>query len=172
MHITSPIAAQDIQRLRVGDSVLLSGIIYTARDAAHQRLTDLLAAGEPLPFDLRGQAIYYAGPCPAPPGRAIGSIGPTTSTRMDSYTPALLQAGLRVMIGKGARNSAVIDAIREHGAVYLAAVGGAGALLSQCVSHAEPVAFADLGTEAIVRLTICNMPLVVAVDCMGRQLYH
>ncbi|MCL2195524.1 MAG: Fe-S-containing hydro-lyase [Oscillospiraceae bacterium] len=170
MHITSPIATQDIARLRVGDSVLLSGVIYTARDAAHKRMIELLAAGRPLPFELQGQTIYYAGPCPAPPGKVIGSAGPTTSARMDGYTPALLQAGLRVMIGKGARSQAVVDAMHEHGAVYLAAVGGAGALLSQCVVQAEPVAFADLGTEAIVKLTVHEMPLTVAVDCVGGRL--
>jgi len=157
-----PLSAEKIKSLSVGDIVSLSGVIYTGRDAAHKRLIELLDKKEPLPFDFHNQAIYYAGPCPAPPNKIIGSVGPTTSGRMDVYAPRLIQEGLRIMIGKGERSAAVTEAIREHGGLYLAAVGGAGALLSLCVKQAEPIAFHDLGTEAIYRLTVEDMPLVVA----------
>jgi fumarate hydratase subunit beta len=171
VNITSPLSAEIIKSLHAGDQVLLSGTIYTGRDAAHKRMIELLAANEPLPFDVRGQAIYYAGPCPAPPGRVIGSVGPTTSTRMDAYAPRLIQEGLSVMIGKGSRSKTVIDAIRQYSGLYLSAVGGAGALLSLCVEQAELIAFEDLGTEAIYKLTIRDMPLVVAIDCQGSNIY-
>ena len=170
-NIQSPITTMIIQSLQAGDSVLLSGDIYTGRDAAHKRMAELLDRGEPLPFDVEGQAIYYAGPCPAPPGRPIGSVGPTTSGRMDAYAPRLIREGLRVMIGKGERSAAVKAAIRECAGLYLAAVGGAGALISQRVERSELVAFGDLGTEAIYRLTVRDMPLVVAIDSRGGDVY-
>jgi fumarate hydratase subunit beta len=171
VKINTPLLTETIQTLRSGDQVLLSGVIFTGRDAAHKRMIELLAGNKPLPFDVNGQAIYYAGPCPAPPGRAIGSVGPTTSLRMDAYAPRLIQEGLRVMIGKGERGKPVIEAIRRHTGVYMAAVGGAGALLSLCVKSAELIAFEDLGTEAIYRLTVSDMPLVIAIDCNGGNIY-
>ena len=171
IKITSPISTEAIKSLHTGDQVLLSGVVFTGRDAAHKRMSDLLATHRPLPFDICGQTIFYAGPCPAPPGRVIGSIGPTTSQRMDAYAPRLIQEGLRVMIGKGPRSEAVVSAIRRHSGLYLAAVGGAGALISLCVKQAEPVAFEDLGTEAIYRLTVCDLPLFVAIDCEGNSIY-
>jgi len=155
-----------IRSLRVGQEIKLCGHIYTGRDAAHKRMI------ESLPFDPRGVAIYYAGPCPAPPGHVIGSVGPTTSGRMDAYAPQLIAKGLKVMIGKGQRSQAVISAIKEHTGLYLAAVGGAGALISKCVEEVELVAFEDLGTEAVYRLKVKNMPLVVAVDCYGGNIYE
>ena len=170
-YIQTPLSKEVIQGLHAGDSVLLSGVIYTGRDAAHKRMTEMLASGTALPFDTAGQAIYYAGPCPAPPGRIIGSIGPTTSLRMDAYSPRLIQEGLCVMIGKGPRNRAVIDSIIEHTGVYFAAIGGAGALLSLCVKQASPAAFEDLGTEAVFKLVVHDMPLIVAVDCFGGNIY-
>ena len=168
--IQTPLSREVIKSLRAGEGVLLTGVIYTARDAAHKRMAELLASGMALPFDAEGQAIYYAGPCPAPPGRIIGSIGPTTSSRMDSYSPLFIKEGLRVMIGKGPRSQEVIDSIMEHTGIYFAAVGGAGAILSLCVKQAEIAAFEDLGTEAVYRLVVQDMPLVVAVDCFGDSL--
>lgn len=170
-NLSLPLTEKVIQELSAGDRVLLSGDIYTARDAAHKRMTALLYDGKPLPFDPIGQAVYYAGPCPAPPGKPIGSIGPTTSTRMDAYAPRLIREGLRVMIGKGMRSRAVVDAIAEHKGIYLSAVGGAGAYYAKCVIKAEPVAFEDLGTEAIYKLTVKDMPLVVAIDSKGCSIY-
>ena len=167
IKLTAPLSAETIKNLRAGEQISLSGEIFTGRDAAHKRMVELLEKNMPLPFDVKGQAVYYAGPCPAPPGRAIGSVGPTTSKRMDAYSPRLIREGLRVMIGKGSRGEKVIEAIREYSGVYLSAVGGAGALLSLCVENAELIAFADLGTEAIYRLTVRDMPLVVAIDCSG-----
>ena len=167
--IQSPLSKEVIKSLRAGDRILLSGLIYTARDAAHKRMTEMLASKMALSFD--GQAIYYAGPCPAPPGRIIGSIGPTTSARMDAYSPQLIKEGLCVMIGKGPRSQTVIDSIIEYTGIYFAAVGGAGALLSLCVKQAEIAAFEDLGTEAVFKLTVENMPLVAAVDCYGSSIY-
>jgi fumarate hydratase subunit beta len=172
VKITAPLSTEIIGNLRAGEQVLLTGTIFTGRDAAHKRMIELLASNAPLPFDVHGQAIYYAGPCPAPPGRVIGSVGPTTSLRMDAYAPRLIQEGLRVMIGKGERSDAVIDAIRRYSGVYMSAVGGAGALISLCVESAELVAFGDLGTEAIYRLTVRDMPLVVAIDCKGGSIYE
>lgn len=170
--IHAPLREEEIRTLRAGDSVLLSGTIYTGRDAAHKRLCALVAAGEPLPFDLRNQVIYYAGPCPAKPGDAIGACGPTTSYRMDAYAPTLCDLGLIGMIGKGQRSEAVALAIRRNGGVYFAATGGAGALIASCVKAAEVIAFDDLGTEAIRRLTVEDLPLIVAIDAQGGNLYE
>ena len=172
MKIITPFTDEIVKNLRMGDQVLLSGDIYTGRDAAHKRMIELLADGKPLPFDVYGQAIYYSGPCPAPPGRAIGSVGPTTSRRMDAYSPRLIQAGLRVMIGKGNRNGPVIDAIGKFSGVYFAAIGGAGALMALCVERAVLIAFDDMGPEAIYRLTVRDMPLTVAIDCTGGNIYN
>lgn len=156
--------------LEAGEEVLLSGTLYTARDQAHQRLAAMLERGEPLPFDLRGAAIYYVGPTPPPPGHVIGSAGPTTSGRMDPFTPALLDHGLRAMVGKGPRSAAVVEAIRRNGAVYFIAYGGCGALYARCVRTCELVAFPELGTEAIRRLEVVDMPVLVGIDATGRDL--
>ncbi|MBM4085743.1 MAG: Fe-S-containing hydro-lyase [Planctomycetes bacterium] len=171
IQLIPPLTIADVERLRAGDRVLISGVVYTARDAAHKRLVALVDAGEKLPFDLRGQIIYYVGPTPAPPGRPIGSAGPTTSSRMDSYAPKLLANGLKAMVGKGQRSVAVIEAMKTHKAVYLAAVGGAGALLAKTVKKAEIVAYEDFGAEAIRRLTVENFPAVVVNDVLGNDLY-
>lgn len=170
-HITVPVTPDALQSLRAGDSVLLSGRIYTGRDAAHKRLCSLLDEGTPLPVPLQNMAIYYAGPCPAKPGDPIGSCGPTTSYRMDAYAPRLLDEGLRIMIGKGQRAPSVIDAMVRTGSVYLAATGGAGALIAGCVKSARVLAFPDLGTEAIRELVVENLPLIVAIDALGNDLY-
>lgn len=169
--ITAPISDEVIKSLKAGDLISLSGVIYTGRDAAHKRMVDALKTGGDLPAVLKGQAVYYCGPCPAPPGRVIGSAGPTTSARMDAYSPILIQQGLKVMLGKGERSSAVTEAIVKYNGLYLAAVGGAGALLSLCVEKSEVVCYEDLGTEAIHRLTVRNMPLVVAIDSKGGNIY-
>jgi len=169
--IHAPLIAQEIAQLRAGDSVLLTGTIYTGRDAAHKRLCALVERGEALPFDLKNQAIYYAGPCPAKPGDPIGSCGPTTSYRMDAYAPVLCDMGLIGMIGKGQRSEAVCEAIRRNGGVYFAATGGAGALIAQSVKSAKVIAFDDLGTEAIRELEVENLPLIVAIDAFGGNLY-
>lgn len=171
-HLTLPCSREALACLRAGDVVLVSGVLYTGRDAAHKKLTALLEAGQPLPFPLRDAAIYYTGPCPPPPGRPVGSCGPTTSGRMDSYTPRLLEEGLAVMIGKGPRSPEVCAAIRRQGAVYLAATGGAGALLAGCVRSREIIAFPELGTEAVSRMTVENMPLLCAIDSLGGNLYE
>jgi fumarate hydratase subunit beta len=165
--LRSPLTTEVARSLHVGDRVLISGEVYTARDAAHRRLVDLLEAGKPLPIELEGAIIYYCGPTPAPPGRPIGSAGPTTSSRMDAYAPLLHAHGVRATIGKGPRGAAVRVALQEHGAVYLAAVGGAGALLAECIVAAEVVAFEDLGTEAIRKLTVEDFPAIVAYDAHG-----
>lgn len=170
--IHAPLDPQEIRNLRAGDSVLLSGTIYTGRDAAHKRMCAMLGQGEPLPFDICNQVIYYAGPCPAKHGDAIGSCGPTTSYRMDAYAPMLCDLGLIGMIGKGQRSPQVVDAIIRNGGVYFAATGGAGALIATCVKSAEVVAFDDLGTEAIRRLQVENLPLIVAIDAYGGNLYE
>lgn len=170
-RLTAPFSVEDVRGLRSGDRVLLSGVVYTGRDAAHKRLFELLERGEDMPVDLRGQIIYYVGPAPARPGQVIGSAGPTTSGRMDVYAPALLAYGLRGMIGKGRRNQAVLDAIREYQAVYFGATGGAGALLARCIRRCEIVAYEDLGPEAIRRLDVEDLPLVVINDCHGADLY-
>ena len=166
-----PADKAELSKLRAGDKLTVSGTIYTARDAAHKRLTELIASGEELPLDIRGAAIYYAGPTPEKPGKVIGSCGPTTSGRMDAYAPGLLDRGLAVMIGKGDRNAAVIDAIVRNGAVYLAAMGGAGALMGSCVKAARIVCYEDLGCEAIRELKVENMPLTVVIDSQGNDLY-
>lgn len=171
-RIHAPLVAQELETLRAGDSVLLSGTIYTGRDAAHKRLCALVEKGESLPFDPRNQVIYYAGPCPAKPGDAIGSCGPTTSYRMDAYAPTLCDLGLIGMIGKGQRSPAVIDAIRRNGGVYFAATGGAGALIAGSVKAARVIAFEDLGTEAIRELQVEDLPLIVAIDAAGGNLYE
>ena len=166
-----PADKAELSKLRAGDKLTVSGTIYTARDAAHKRLTELIASGEELPLDIRGAAIYYAGPTPEKPGQMIGSCGPTTSGRMDAYAPGILDRGLAVMIGKGDRNAAVIDAIVRNGAVYLAAMGGAGALMGSCVKAARIVCYEDLGCEAIRELKVENMPLTVVIDSQGNDLY-
>lgn len=170
-HLTTPLTDEAVAQLRSGDVVFLSGTIYTARDAAHRRLAESLDRGEDLPFDLRGAVIYYVGPSPAPPGRPIGSAGPTTSYRMDSYAPRLHALGLKATIGKGRRNTEVRDALKEHTGVYLGATGGAGALLSQCITAAAVIAYDDLGPEAIRELTVKDFPLLVINDCVGGELY-
>ena len=170
--IHAPLRSEELEGLRAGDSVQLSGVIYTGRDAAHKRLCALVAEGKPLPFALRNQVIYYAGPCPAKPGDPIGSCGPTTSYRMDAYAPTLCDLGLIGMIGKGQRSEAVVDAVRRNGGVYFAATGGAGALIATSVKSAEVIAFEDLGTEAIRRLEVENLPLIVAIDALGGNLYE
>ena len=170
-RLTAPLTEQDVLSLHAGDQVMLSGVVYTARDAAHLRMMDCIASGQPLPMSLEGQVIYYAGPTPAPEGRPVGSIGPTTSTRMDASTPALLARGLRGMIGKGSRSAAVMAAMQEHPAVYFAAIGGAAALMAQCVTSCEVVAWDDLGPESVKRLTLCDLPLVVAADAYGRDAF-
>ena len=170
--ITTPLSEEAVKALRAGDHVRISGALYQARDAAHRRLAALIENGEPLPFDLRGAIIYYVGPSPARTGQVIGSAGPTTSGRMDAYTPQLLACGLRGMIGKGARSQAVKDALREHTAVYLAATGGAGALLATHVVAHEVIAYAELGAEAVARLQVSEFPAVVVNDCYGGDLYE
>lgn len=172
-RLTTPVHRDDLAALEAGDRVLLSGTIYTARDKAHERLCALLSKGEALPVDLAGQAIYYAGPTPAKPGRVIGSIGPTTSGRMDAFASTLLrEAGLLAMIGKGPRSAEVIEAMRQTGAVYLVAIGGTGALIANAVKAVEVVCFEDLGTEAIRRLTVEDFPLIVAIDSRGESLFE
>ena len=165
--ITTPLTEEDVLRLRAGDQILLSGTVYTARDAAHLRMLECIRQGIPLPFDLEGQVIYYAGPTPTPPGKTIGSIGPTTSVRMDRATPALLERGLRGMIGKGLRGDAVRAAMRRHPSAYFAAIGGAAALMARCVTSCEVIAWEDLGTESVKRLTLKDLPLIVACDAYG-----
>ena len=171
-HITAPITKEIAKELHSGDYVYISGTIYTARDAAHKRMNETLGKGEKLPFDIENQLIYYMGPSPAREGRAIGSAGPTTASRMDKYAPTLLDLGLGGMIGKGKRSQAVKDAIVRNDAVYFAAVGGAGALLSKCIKKAEIIAYDDLGTEAIRRLEVENLPAIVVIDCQGNNLYE
>lgn len=169
--ITSDTIEIAAKTLRAGENVLFSGVVYTARDAAHKKIVAALEAGEPLPFDLNGATIYYAGPTPTPEGMAIGSCGPTTSGRMDVFSPTLLDQGLKCMIGKGERNQAVIDAIVRNQAVYLCAIGGAGALAAQCVKSLEVIAFPELGCESIKRLEVENFPLIVAIDSEGNNLF-
>lgn len=170
--VTSPLNAEVIERLRAGDQVLISGIIYVGRDAAHKRLIEALDKGEKLPFDLQGQTIYYMGPSPAKPGQVIGSAGPTTSGRMDAYSPRLMEAGLKAMIGKGSRSKRVKEAMKEHKATYFAAVGGAGALIAKTITKAEVIAYEDLGPEAILRLEVKDFPAVVINDTYGGDLYQ
>ena len=170
--IQAPIRKEEIKNLKAGDYVYINGIIYTARDAAHKRMYEILEKGEDLPIDIKEQIIYYMGPSPAREGRPIGSAGPTTASRMDKYAPQLLDLGQGAMIGKGKRSQAVIDAIVRNDAVYFAAVGGAGALLSKCITSSEVVAYEDLGTEAIRKLTVENFPVIVVIDSEGNNLYE
>lgn len=169
--INLPLIREMADQLHMGDQVLLSGEIYTARDAAHERMTEQLAEGIPLPFDPEGAVIYYVGPSPARPGRVIGSAGPTTSGRMDRWAPQLIRLGARYMIGKGKRSAEVIEAIKEQHGVYFGAIGGAGALLAQHILKSEMIAYEDLGPEAIRKLTVKDLPLTVLVDCEGNDLY-
>ena len=171
-HLKTPLTRVDLASLRSGDSVLLSGTVYTARDAAHGRLIALLERGETPPFDLAGSAVYYVGPTPEKPGEVIGAAGPTTSGRMDSFSPALIDRGQLVMIGKGKRNQAVKDAIVRNGAVYLGAMGGAGALMAAGVKSAKVICWEDLGCEAVRELTVENLPLTVIIDSLGNDLYE
>lgn len=170
-HINVPFDADIVKELKAGDYVYLTGTIYTARDAAHKRMYEALQNGEELPFDIEGNVIYYMGPSPAREGRPIGSAGPTTASRMDKYTPALLELGMRGMIGKGRRTEAVRESMMKNQAVYFAAVGGAGALLSKSILQAEVIAYEDLGTEAIRKLEIKDFPVIVVMDCEGNNLY-
>jgi fumarate hydratase subunit beta len=169
--ISLPLTEKTIASLKAGDNLLLTGVLYVARDAAHRRLIETLDRGETLPFEIKGQTLYYMGPSPAPPGRVIGAAGPTTATRMDAYTPRLLAAGLKGMIGKGVRSQAVKDALKKHKAVYLAAIGGAGALISKTIIKAEPVAYPELGPEAVLRLEVKDFPVTVINDIYGGDLY-
>jgi fumarate hydratase subunit beta len=171
-RVASPIDSEVAERLRAGDQVLISGVVYVARDAAHKRIIEALDRGDDPPFDIRGQTIYYMGPSPTKPGKVIGSAGPTTSGRMDAYTPRLLSVGLKAMIGKGLRSDAVKQAIRDHKAVYLAAVGGAGALIAQTVVKSEVVAYEELGPEAVFRLEVKDLPAIVIDDSAGGDLYE
>ncbi|MCM1386838.1 MAG: Fe-S-containing hydro-lyase [Bacillus sp. (in: Bacteria)] len=171
-HIQAPMSAKDAGKLRAGDYVYLTGTIYTARDAAHKRMSEALEKGEKLPFDVKGNIIYYMGPSPAREGRPIGSAGPTTASRMDKYTPGLLDLGLTGMIGKGKRSDAVKEAVIRNGAVYFAAVGGAGALLSKSIKASEVIAYDDLGTEAVRKLEVENFPVIVVMDAEGNNLYE
>lgn len=172
IKITAPVSKDVLSSLKAGESVLISGVIYTARDAAHERMTRLYKDGIEYPFDIKNQIIYYAGPCPAKPGEVIGSCGPTTAGRMDAYTPELLDNGLGAMIGKGVRSKEVIDAIKRNKCVYFGAIGGAGALIAECIKKAEVVAYDDLGTEAIRKLYVEDFPAVVLVDSDGNDLYE
>ncbi len=169
--IRTPLSDETMRGLKAGEMLYLSGPVYTARDAAHKRLVEMMDEGLSMPFEFKGQVVYYAGPCPAKPGEVIGSVGPTTSGRMDAYTPRLLERGLKAMIGKGLRDEAVVRSIMEQGGVYFAAIGGAAALMSQCVKSSEMIAFEDLGTEAVRKLIVEELPLVVAVDSQGDSVY-
>jgi fumarate hydratase subunit beta len=171
IRLKTPLTNKDVEKLRIGDRVLINGALYTGRDAAHKRLIDLIREGKPLPFDIEGQIIYYVGPTPPKPGHVFGSAGPTTSYRMDAYAPALIERGLKGMIGKGMRSEAVKEAMKKHKAVYFAATGGAGALLGKRVKKAELVAYEDLGPEAIQRLEVEDFPVIVVNDVEGNDLY-
>jgi len=171
IRLRPPLSNEDVEKLNIGDRILISGVIYTGRDAAHKRLIDLLKGGKDLPFDIKGQIIYFVGPTPAKPGQALGSAGPTTSYRMDAYSPSLIGRGLKGMIGKGMRSDAVKEAMKKYKAVYFAATGGAGALLAKRVKKAEIVAYEDLGPEAIRRLEVEDLPVIVVNDVRGNDLY-
>jgi fumarate hydratase subunit beta len=171
-YITTPLSDADVESLKAGDRVRITGVLYTARDAAHGRLLPLIEKGEPLPIDVKGAIIYYTGPTPPQPGQVIGAIGPTTASRMDKFTPALLKLGLKATIGKGYRGQAVKDALKQFKGIYFGTVGGAGALLSQHIKKAEFVAYEDLGTEAIRRLEVEEFPAIVLNDCHGGDLYQ
>ena len=169
--ISAPLTDSVVESLRAGDEVMITGTIYTGRDAAHKRMVELLSKGEQLPFDLKGQIIYYAGPTPTRPGEIVGSVGPTTSGRMDPYAPILIAHGLKGMIGKGQRTQPVVDAMKKHKAVYFAAVGGAGALIARAVKSNKTVAYEELGPEAVRMLEVVDFPVIVAQDCHGGDLY-
>ena len=171
IHLTTPLQPETIEKLKIGDKVFISGIIYTARDAAHKRLVQLIQSGRELPFDLAGQIIYFVGPAPAKPGEVIGSAGPTTSYRMDPYSPVLLDNGLKGMIGKGPRSKEVIASILRNKAIYFAAVGGAAVVMADCVKSVEIIAYPELGPEAVRKLQVENMPVFVATDTMGNDIY-
>lgn len=170
--IQVPFRKEELEQLKSGDAIYLTGTIYTARDAAHKRMYEAMLKGEDIPIELKNTVLYYLGPSPARPGQVIGSAGPTTSSRMDKYTPLLLDAGVKGMIGKGRRSDEVIASIEKNGAVYLAAIGGAGALLSKCIKKAEVIAYEDLGTEAIRKLTVEELPVIVIIDREGHNLYE
>ncbi|MDD5011634.1 MAG: Fe-S-containing hydro-lyase [Phycisphaerae bacterium] len=170
--ITAPLTDDVVRSLKAGDEVAISGVVYTARDAAHKRLCELIEQGKELPIPIKGQIIYFVGPTPAPPGRVIGSAGPTTSARMDNFSPTLIKAGLKGMLGKGYRSDAVRDALKKYCAVHLAAIGGAGALLSQYIVSAQIAAYEDLGTEAIRKLEVQDFPAIVAYDCFGESVFN
>ncbi len=172
IRISTPFEQTETEVLRCGDKVLISGVIYTARDAAHKRMVETIQRGEELPFDVKNQIIYYAGPAPAKPGRVIGSCGPTTSYRMDSYAPKLIELGLTGMIGKGERSDEVVDAMKRCGSVYFGAIAGAGALIAESVVSAEVIAYEDLGTEAVRRLVVEDFPAIVVIDRFGNSLYE
>lgn len=172
IRVTAPMSREQARALKSGDSVLLSGVIYTARDAAHKRLCELVEQGKELPLDVKDSIIYFVGPTPARPGEAIGSAGPTTAYRMDAYSPTMIEQGQTGMIGKGKRNEEVIAAMKKHGAVYFGAIGGCGALLSKCIKKAEVIAYDDLGAEAIRRLEVEDFPVIVIIDSEGNNLYE
>ena len=172
ISITMPMNTETARSLKAGDSVLISGVIYTARDAAHKRLCELAAQGKELPLDVKDATIYFVGPTPARPGEAIGSAGPTTSYRMDAYSPTMIEQGQTGMIGKGKRSPEVVAAMKKHGAVYFGAIGGCGALLSKCIKKAEVIAYDDLGAEAIRRLEVEDFPVIVIIDAEGNNLYE
>ncbi len=171
-YVELPLTLEKVKDLKAGDSVYLTGTIFTSRDAGHKRMCETLAKGEQLPFDPTDATIYYVGPTPAKPGKVIGSAGPTTSGRMDAYAPTMMSVGVRGMIGKGHRLPPVVDAMKEYGAVYFGAIGGAGALLAQCIKSAEVVAYEDLGAEALRKLYVENLPVVVIIDCEGNNIYE
>lgn len=171
-HFTTPLTKEDVQKLKAGDQVFLSGVLYTGRDAAHKRMVELIQKNKPLPFDVMDQVIYYVGPTPSKPGAVFGSGGPTTAGRMDAYAPTMLSLGLRGMIGKGYRNLAVKEAMKLYTGVYFGAIGGAGAYIGQCVQSCEIIAFEDLGPEAIRKLIVKDFPLTVVIDCEGHDLYE
>jgi fumarate hydratase subunit beta len=172
IRLATPLDEAAVCNLSIGDRILLNGVIYTGRDAAHKRLIDQLDRGGEMPIDVRGQIIYYVGPCPAKPGHVIGPAGPTTSYRMDAYSPRLMEKGLKGMIGKGMRSKEVIDAMKRYRCIYMAAVGGAGALLSRCIKRADVIAYEDLGPEAIRRLEVEDFPVVLVNDILGNDLYE
>ncbi len=167
-----PLTGEVAESLKPGDVIYVSGDIYTLRDAGHKKLVEMLDKGEDMPIDFKGQIVYYAGPCPNKPGQVIGSVGPTTSGRMDAYSPRLLSEGLLYMLGKGKRNNDVVDAIKKYKGIYFVAIGGAGALLAQCVKNVEVVAFEELGTEALRRLTVVDFPMIVGIDTLGNDIYN
>ncbi|QGT98876.1 Fumarate hydratase class I, beta region [Candidatus Syntrophocurvum alkaliphilum] len=171
-YMGSPVDNAIIEKLHVGDKVIINGVVYTARDAAHKRLINSIQKKEKPPFDLKGQIIYYTGPCPAPPDKIIGSAGPTTSGRMDPFTPTMIENGIKVLIGKGKRDNSVVKAIKKHNAVYLATIGGAGAYLAKKIASVQLIAYPELGPEAIYRLELINFPCFVAIDSKGNNIYN